>query len=133
MLTPDEKQFEAYLKRFRPLVPESLQMKTHAKVTRRASVLAWWTAAAAVTLLAAAISVYVRMDRTRSARTIERVVPAGRLVGAQPLTIRSANAYLASSSSFKAAIDELAFRQGTPLPKDKHSALAVLSEEKSKL
>lgn len=133
MLTPDEKQFEAYLKRFRPLVPEPLQMKRHAKVSRRAFVLAWSTAAAAVVLAAAGLAVHVRMDRTRSSRTIEHVLPAGRLVRAQPLTIRSANASLASSSSFKAAIDGMAFREGTPLPKDKRSALAVLSEEKSKL
>jgi hypothetical protein len=56
------------------------------------------------------------------------------LVTTPPLTIRGANALLATAPTFKAAVDEMAFSsRTTPLPKDKHSALTELSKEKTKL
>jgi hypothetical protein len=56
------------------------------------------------------------------------------LVNPHPLTIRDANALLATAPSFKAAVDGMAFQsKAISLPKDKRSALAVLSEEKNKL
>jgi hypothetical protein len=52
----------------------------------------------------------------------------------KPFTMRSANAWLATSPSFKAAVDELAFRSpASPVPQGKQSAVAVLSKEKIKL
>jgi hypothetical protein len=52
----------------------------------------------------------------------------------EPLTMRSANAWLATAPSFKAAVDDLAFRsQTSPLPQGTQSAVAVLSKEKSRL
>jgi hypothetical protein len=55
------------------------------------------------------------------------------LANTRSLTMMNANALLAASPSLEAAVDELAFQpQGTPLPKDRHSALAVLSEERMK-
>jgi len=52
----------------------------------------------------------------------------------QPLTMRSANALVAKAPSFKAMVDDMAFRsQNIPLPKGKRSAVAVLGKEKIKL
>ncbi|MFZ0279636.1 MAG: hypothetical protein WA254_06135 [Candidatus Sulfotelmatobacter sp.] len=48
--------------------------------------------------------------------------------------MRRANAWLAAAPSFKAAVDDLAFRpQTSPLPQGKQSAVAVLSKEKTRL
>jgi hypothetical protein len=50
------------------------------------------------------------------------------------LTIRGANALLATAPSYKAAMNELAFHpKSSSVPKDKQSALAVLGKEKIKL
>jgi hypothetical protein len=52
----------------------------------------------------------------------------------QPLTMRDANALLATAPSYKAALDEMAFHhQPSTVPKDKQSGLAVLAKEKIKL
>jgi hypothetical protein len=52
----------------------------------------------------------------------------------QPLTMRDANALLATAPSYKAALDELAFhRQRSTVAKGKQSGLAVLAKEKIKL
>jgi hypothetical protein len=48
--------------------------------------------------------------------------------------MRSANALMAKAPSFKAMVDDMAFRSQTiPLPKGKRSAVAVLAKEKIKL
>ena len=51
----------------------------------------------------------------------------------QALTMREANALLASAPSYKAAVDSMAFHNQGSFPKDKQSALAVLAKEKIKL
>jgi hypothetical protein len=52
----------------------------------------------------------------------------------QPLTMRDANALLATAPSYKAAVDSMAFHnQGSIIPKNKQSTLAVLAKEKIKL
>ena len=131
MPIPDEERFEHYLKQFRPLAPEPLHAETPARTIRRPFVLAVWATAAAAVLIVAVLALYFRTGRPQA---IEKVAGTEQLVNAQPLTIRSANALLASSSSFKAAVDEMAFEpKATPLSKEKHSALAVLSKEKTKL
>lgn len=134
MQIPDDERFEVYLKRFRPLAPEPLQIERHGRATRRSFVLAAWAAAAAATLIVAVLALHSRTGRTDSTQAIESAVGTEQLVNAQPLTMRSANALLARAPSFKAAVDEIALPpQATPLSKDKHSALAVLSKEKTKL
>jgi hypothetical protein len=130
--TPDEKEFEVYLKRFRPVAPEPLQIKTHSKVTRRSfASLAWF--AAALVLVGAALTMHFRIGRTHPTQATEIGVSAERLVSTQPLTVGAASALLSSSSSFKAVVDEMASRHGNLIPKGDRSALAVLSEEKTKL
>jgi hypothetical protein len=58
----------------------------------------------------------------------------GQLVQQQPLTIRSANALLSAAPSFKAAVDDMAFRSSNiPIPKGKRSVVSELSKEKIKL
>jgi hypothetical protein len=67
-------------------------------------------------------------------RAARDVAFAERHAPSEPLTMRSANAWLATAPSFKAAIDDLAFRsQASPLPQGKQSAIAVLRKEKIRL
>ncbi len=73
-------------------------------------------------------------NRAPVIETTGNVANTERLQDSQPLTMRSANALMAKAPSFKAMVDDMAFRSQTiPLPKGKRSAVAVLSEEKIKL
>ena len=139
MPTPDldderDERFEVNLRRFRPLAPERLQIERHARATRRSFVLAAWAASAAAILVVAVLGLQPRTGQTHSAPAVEGAVGTEQLVNTQPLTIRSANALLATAPSFKAAVDEMAVQpSATPLSKDQRSALDVLSKEKTKL
>jgi hypothetical protein len=127
-------RFEAYLKQFRPLAVEPLQMEKPGRATRRRFVLAAWAVAVAVIFIAVALAFHARADRSQAAQVVSVAVRTERIVNTEPLTIRSANALLAAAPSFKAAVDGMAFRrQVAPLPRDKHSALDTLSKEKTKL
>jgi hypothetical protein len=139
-ILPDD-QFESYLRRFRPLAPEALP-KHIGRRTWSMAVLAAWAAAAAIMLGAVMLTISPRLSQTHSPLVAEkRAEPsakreggAAQLVNPQPLTIRSANALLATAPSLKAALDEMAFPpHAAPAPKDKRSALAELAEEKTKL
>jgi len=132
--TPDDEQFEAYLKRFHPIAPESVPTLSVRHSYRRSPPLGIWLAAVAATLVIGAVIVHIRNDRVvvpnmaHPAALVERHAPS------DPLTIRSANAWLATAPSFKAAVDDLAFRsQTSPLPQGKQSAVTVLSKEKIRL
>lgn len=134
MQTPDDEQFEAYLKRFDPIAPKPVPTFNVAHKSRRSLLVATWLAAVAASLIVGAVILHFRSNRvavTNSARDVafaERHAPSG------PLTLRSANAWLATAPSFKAAIDDLAFRsQTSPLPQGKQSAIVVLSKEKFRL
>jgi hypothetical protein len=130
----DDQRFEAHLKQFRPLAPAPLQIEGLGFTPKRSFVLAAWTAAAAAVLVVAVIVFHSRTDGPHVAPPIESLEGAEQLVNTPALTIRSANALLATAPSFQAAVDEMAFSsKATPLPKDKHSALAELSKEKTKL
>jgi hypothetical protein len=135
--TPDfddkrDDRFEAYLKRFHPLSIATLPVERPSRTIRRGFVLVT-TGAAAVILLVAAIVAHSRAGRTDKLEAVANAVGAERLANTRPLTMRSANLLLAAAPSFEAAVEEMAFPpQTTPLPKDQHSALAVLSEERIK-
>jgi hypothetical protein len=130
-LNPDDKQFEAYLKTFRPLAAGPLQTN-YGRGTRRTLSVAGFVLVAATILLVIGLVIHSRHHQDRLAQTTERTPATQSTV--LPLTIRSANAMLATSSSFKAAVDEMAFQpRPAPISKDKLSALAVLSKEKIKL
>jgi hypothetical protein len=127
-------RFEAYLKQFSPLTPTPLPAERHGHASRRSFVLAAWAATAAAILVAGLIVFHSHPGGPQVAPPTESFAGAEQLINTPPLTIRSANALLATAPSFKAAVDEMAFSsKATSLPKDKHSALTELSKEKTKL
>jgi hypothetical protein len=129
--TPDDEQFEAYLKRFHPIVPEPVPTLNVGHRSRRSLSPGTWLAAVAAVLVIGAAILHIRSTRVVVSNTAKDVTFAERDAPSEPLTMRSANAWLATAPSFKAAVDDLAFRsQANPLPQGKQSAVAVLSKEK---
>ncbi len=134
MQTPDDEQFEAYLKRFHPIAPEPVPTLSVGHSSRRSPPLGIWLAAVAAILVIGAVILHVRSSRIVVSNTASDAAVSERHAPSEPLTIRSANAWLATAPSFKAAVDDLAFRSQTrPLPQGKQSAVAVLSKEKIRL
>ncbi len=134
MQTPDDEQFEAYLKRFHPIAPEPVPTLSVGDSSRRSHPLGIWLAAVAAILVIGAITLHIRSSRIVVSNTASYAAVAERHAPSEPLTMRSANAWLATAPSFKAAVDDLAFRsQTSPLPQGKQSAVAVLSKEKIRL
>ena len=132
MPTSDDKQFEEYLKQFRPLAPESLRIGNHGRTTRRRIVFAVWAAAAAV-LIAAVIMVWPRSELTYLGEGNRSLAALEQLTSSQPLTIGSMNDLLAHAPSVKAAVDLVAFHpRATQLPEGTQSVLALLSKENTK-
>jgi hypothetical protein len=122
----DDEQFKSYLKEFRPVAPESLQIqKQPSPVRPRLAYLAWAAACVASLLL-----VFVLWHRPRPAQPPR----APQLAGSQSLTIGRANALLVHAPSLKESFDELSFQpQPASQPEGKQSALAALSKENFKL
>lgn len=134
MQTPDDEQFEAYLKRFHPIAPEPVPTLSVGHSSRRSPPLGIWLAAVAAILVIGEVILHVRSSRIVVSNTASDAAVSERHAPSEPLTIRSANAWLATAPSFKAAVDDLAFRSQTrPLPQGKQSAVAVLSKEKIRL
>jgi len=132
--TLDDDRFEAYLKQFRPCVPEPLPAVEPPQRARRMFILGAWAAAAVVVLVVGALTLHIHTNRARVAENIGNARTAEYLQDSQPLTMRSANALVAKAPSFKTMVDDMAFRSQTvPLPKGKRSAVAVLGKEKIKL
>jgi len=132
--TLDDERFEAYLKQFRPCVPEPLPAVEPSHRARRTLVLGAWAAAAVAILVLGALTLHIRTNRALVTETIGNVGNPEHLQNSQPLTTRSANALMAKAPSFKAMVDEMVSRSKTvPLPNGKRSAVAVLSKEKIKL
>ena len=133
MQTPDDEQFQLYLKIFDPIVHESIPGLKVAHASRHPLKRDRYVAAFAIVVLLTVITFRIREARVVSNRVPEfaSVERPGQL---EPLTMRSANALLTTAPSFKAAIDDLAFRREIDLvPQGKQSAVAVLSKEKIKL
>jgi hypothetical protein len=132
--TPDDEQFEAHLKRFHPIAPEPVPTLSVSHSSRRSLPLGTWLAAVAAILIIGAVILHIRSNRVVVSNTAGDAAIAERHAPSEPLTMRSANAWLATAPSFKAAVDDLAFRsQPSPLPQGKQSAVAVLSKEKIRL
>jgi hypothetical protein len=129
----DDENFEAHLKQFRPLVPEPLPIAESRHRARGRLVL--WTAAAAIAaILIASAVLQIHRQRVRIAERNTSPATSDRLTDGPPLTMRSANALMAKAPSFKALVDDMAFRSQTvPLPAGTRSAVAVLGEENMKL
>lgn len=131
MQTPDDERFETYLKQFSPVaaapLPQESVRNTSLHRFRRA---AWFAAAAAV--IAGAL--VLRTKLVRDQVPIPNNASTAAQVPVEPLTLRRANARLASGQTFKTVLDDLAFRpESAPLPEGKQSAVSVLSKEKIKL
>jgi len=125
-------RFKAYLIRFRPLAMVQPPIEMPGRRIRPHFVLAMAAAAAAI-LLVLTIFAHSRAGHPDRPEAVASAAGAERLAGTQSLTMGSANALLAAAPSLEAAVDEMAFPPRTsPLPKDQHSALAVLSEERIK-
>jgi hypothetical protein len=132
--TPEDEQLEAYLKRFHPIAPEPVPTLSVSHSSRRSLPLGAWLAAMAAILVIGAVILHIRSSRVVVSNTAGDAAIAERHAPSEPLTMRSANAWLATAPSFKAAVDDLAFRsQTSPLPQGKQSAVAVLSKEKIRL
>lgn len=138
MQIPEDEQFEAYLKRFHPIAPEPVPTLSVRHPSRRSPLLGIWLAAVAAILVVigsiGAVILHVRSSRIVVSNTASDAAVSERHAPSEPLTMRSANAWLATEPSFKTAVDDLAFRSHTsPLPQGKLSAVAVLSKEKIRL
>ena len=134
MQTPDEEQFEAYLRRFHPIAPEPVPTLSVGHSSRPSLSIGTWLAVVAAILIIGAAILQIRGNRVVVPNTASDVVFAERRAPSEPLTMRSANAWLATAPSLKAAVDGLAFRsQPNPLPQGKQSVVAVLSKEKIRL
>jgi negative regulator of sigma E activity len=131
--TPDDEQFEHYLKQFRPLAAEPLPIARPKRPTVRWFVPVAVAAAGAVIMVVVVLGLHSRPKPTPATDAVDSFARIELLRNSEPLTIRSANALLASAPSFKEAVDRVAFQfQVTPLSKDTHSALAALSQEETK-
>jgi hypothetical protein len=134
MPTHDDEQFEAYLKRFHPITSEPIPTLSVGHSSRRSPQLGIWLAAVAAILVTGVVILHIRSSRILVSKISVAAAVAEWHAPSEPLTMRSANAWLATAPSFKAAIDDLAFRsQTSPLPRGKQSAVAVLSKEKIRL
>lgn len=131
MPTLDDDRFETYLKTFRPIVPDALPLNATKQKSWRRLLLRSALAAAAVVILGV-ISFHVVNSRANEKRSNSASLEVAS--SKRPLTMRQANELLARAPSYKSAMDNLAFRsQGSVIPNDKHSAIAVLGKEKIKL
>lgn len=133
MRTPDDEQFEAYLKRFQPIAPEPITKIRIGRSSKRSLSVETWLAAVAALLIIGVVIFHVR-DRVVVPNTSSDAASVGRLAPSEPLTMQSANVWLATAPSFKAAVEGLAFcPQTSHIPQGKKSAVAVLSKEKIRL
>jgi hypothetical protein len=131
----DDDQFERYLKQFQPLPPETLPMEADRRNPRRLLAFVMWAAAAAVVVVAVTLGIHHRPTATHtSSESSVNSANVERSTTAPVLTIGEANAWLARSPSFKAAVDEMAMHSSnSQISASKRSALALLSQETTKL
>lgn len=134
MLNPEEKQFEARLREFRPLDAEPLPVERADRARRRKFVLAVCAAAAIAIVFVVLLKISYKRDQVSAPHPAVQQARVEAPAYAQPLTIRSANRLLADAPSVKSALDELAVRnRPKQLPRGMQSALAVLGKEDFKL
>ncbi|HEV2423591.1 MAG TPA: hypothetical protein VGZ29_02060 [Terriglobia bacterium] len=127
MPTPDDDQFETYLRQFRPVVPDPLPVASRPPVR----LWLWPLAATAAVALVIAAALAMRLHH-KPARSTGGQRPAAveQLTSAQPLTLRRADDLLAHAPSFEAAMDGLAFQsEQTQVPPGSESALETLGKE----
>ena len=126
-------QFEAYLRKFRPVVPDPLPTVEYSRESRRS-----WKLAVSILAVASMVLVGVFLLKVRTPQTmvpvISQVVSGEAGPPSGPLTQQKANEWLARASSFTTAVDDLAFRNQTnSIQPGKQSAVAVLSKRWTQL
>jgi hypothetical protein len=133
----DDPQFEAYLKRFHPVVAEPIPAIRVERPSRRTLLFGVWPAVAAAIVLVGAVVLLDRSVRDEIPIRSNHPEVAAYLITPEPsgpLTMQTANAWLAAYPSFKEAVDELAFHSpNNPIPQGRESAVSVLSKEKIRL
>lgn len=136
MPTPDDERFKQYLSEFKPVPGDPLPIERRAPAIWRSWVFALPAAAALAVLVAVLFAVHLHRKPAGPAIVKSAANPTAieQLSNSQPLTLQRANDLLAHASSFKAALDNVAFqRQRGDLPKGSKSALSTLSREDLKL
>ncbi len=131
----DDKQFETYLKNFRPVAATAMP-ETRYRRSRSFKPLALW-GSIAVSVASLIMGIVVWHFRTTHQGDDQRIlvpVSANSKPALPPLTIGSANRWMGAASSIDTALDDLAFRaKNAPFPAKKESAIAVLREENNTL
>lgn len=132
MLIPEDEKFERYLKQFRPVQPDAIPEPEVVIMKLPSRSRALWAAVAAVLIVGGGV---LGLHRSSTTPKYDRPIEASRTDAPPvPLTIRSANAWLAQAPSIKTGINTLAFSsQGKQVQQGEQSAIAVLSKEKIKL
>jgi hypothetical protein len=136
MPTPDDERFKQYLSEFKPVPADPLPIERRAPAIWRSWVFALPVAAALAILVAVVFAVRLHRQPAGPAIVKGAANPTAieQLANSQPLTLQRANDLLAHASSFKAALDSVAFqRQRGDVPKGSKSALSTLSREDIKL
>jgi hypothetical protein len=127
----DDERFENYLKQFRPLPPGGLPAEIRPAPRRNLVLAAWAVGAVAMVIFGVAI---LRILEHRVPDQPNHTASVKLSAATSSLTMRHANHLLATAPSYKAVMNELAFPpKSSTISNDKQSALAVLSEEKTKL
>jgi hypothetical protein len=131
MKTPDDDasliQFESYLRQFQPIAAEPLHLASGSAVMPHWKAISFLGVAALVAIL----GIGFHSKETELANRPLTQTTSVEQLNAAPLTLRTANLLLRRSDSFKAAIDQVAFRH--TIVKDARSALVELGKEKDKL
>ncbi|HLZ42479.1 MAG TPA: hypothetical protein VKQ11_16035 [Candidatus Sulfotelmatobacter sp.] len=128
----DDEQFETYLKRFRPALPDALPVLETRPVPRRH--FAFAISAVGAVAIAIVLLVSIRTISHRNVVDSDRPNSVQPLRATPPLTMRAADALLAKAPSYKALMNELALHPNNGMVfENKQSAFSVLDKEKSKL
>jgi hypothetical protein len=129
---PDDERFETYLRQFRPQVPDPLPVSDVKRAPGPHFGLTIWVAGCVLAMVILAAAGFRVLNHRHA--DVSYHSAGVRLPVSAPLTMRRADDLLAAAPSYKAVMNELTVRpESSPFPKDKQSALAVLSKEKIKL
>ena len=125
MLNHSDEDFEAYLKRFRPVPAEPLPRARRDPWRVLAA-----CAAAAILLVVSWLAKHHHQRTAPVVQVVSKSLGPEQIEGGFPLTLARANEMLVRSASFQAALDGLAFQhQSVHLPRGMRSALETLGKE----
>jgi hypothetical protein len=133
----EDENLEKYLRTFRPVAPAHLPSVAPVFGGRRSLLFRSWAALAAVVLVSTALMTRWHSKPSPSIGGHRGMDQGEILSPPHALTMGEANSLLAHAPSDKVAVDAIAIQafrsQSIPLTKGTHSALVVLSKEKTKL